>query len=121
MIPGELLPAIEAGFVASDAVVAEAFPTGLARVLVSHCRPEPLLGALRRLDAGPQRMVAAGYINRGGTFDVEGMLFANRCSWAHIVQHVAGLLGQGLSSYLSDDVVAALAGRGDPAILYSDS
>lgn len=112
---------VEAAFALPDSVIAEAFPRGLARVLVSHCRPEPLLGALRRIDGGPGKMAAAGYINRGGTFDVEGMLFANHCTWAHIVQHVAGLLGLNLSTFLSDDVAAALAGRADPAILHSHS
>lgn len=110
---------IEAAFAVSDAAVTQAFPPGLARVMVSHCRPEPLLGALRRLDHG--RMAGLGYINRGGTFDVEGMLFANHCTWAHIVQQAAAMVGLPVSSFLSDDVVTALAGRGDPAILHPNS
>lgn len=109
---------VEAGFVLPDEVLAEAFPPGLARVIVSHSRPEPMMGALRRLDSGPQKTLAAGYINRGGTFDVEGMLFANRCSWAHIVQKAVTLLGDDPSNYLSQPVRAALQGRGNPAEIY---
>lgn len=109
---------IEADFVTPDATVAAAFPAGVPRVLISHSRPEPMLGALRRIDGGPEKMKAAGYINRGGTFDVEGMLFANHCTWAHIVQYATGLLGEDASRLLSVEVMAALAGRGDPADLY---
>jgi len=110
---------IEAGFVASDAVIAQAFPAQLPRVIVSHSRPEPLLGTLRRIDSGPGKTAAMGYINRGGTFDVEGMLFANHCTWAHIVQQTANLLGVAVTDYLSSDIRAALEGRGDPADIYS--
>ena len=112
---------IEADFVVSDDVLAHAFPPGLPRVLVSHCRPEPLLGALRRLASGPAAMAGLGYINRGGTFDVEGMLFANRCTWAHIVEQAARLAGRPPEAFLSADVTATLAGRGDPALLYQRS
>ena len=35
-----------------------------------------MLGLLRRLDGGPSKTVAHGYISRGGTLDVAGMLFA---------------------------------------------
>lgn len=109
---------IEADFVASDSTISRSFPAGLPRVLVAHCRPEPLLGVLRRLDGGPHNTVAVGYINHGGTFDVEGMLFANHCTWAHIVQRVADLLDLRHPSLLSEDVLAALAGRGNLAALY---
>mgnify|MGYP003298573029 CR=1 FL=1 len=34
------------------------------------------LGALRRIDSGPDTTRELGYINRGGTLDVAGMLFA---------------------------------------------
>lgn len=112
---------IEAGFVVSDDAFAEAFPASIPRILVTHCRPEPLLGALRRLDGGHGKMAALGYINRGGTFDVEGMLFANHCTWAHIVEQAARLAGRPLDAFMSDEVVATLAGRGDPAILYQRS
>lgn len=109
---------IEAGFVAADDVIAQSFPPQLPRVVVTHSRPEPMLGVLRRIDGGPGKMVAVGYVNHGGTFDVEGMLFANRCTWAHIVAHAATLLGKDPAQFLADEIRAALAGRGDPADLY---
>src|SRR5690606_29626837 len=110
---------IESDFVIAESQLAEAFPANMARVIVSHCRPEPMLGVLRRLDSGAARTRALGYINRGGTFDVEGMLFANQCTWAHIVQQAAQALGERVSRYLSEDIVATLAGRGNPAALYT--
>ncbi|NLC35175.1 MAG: xylulose 5-phosphate 3-epimerase [Alcaligenaceae bacterium] len=109
---------IEAGFVTPDAIVDAAFPAGLARVIISHSRPEPMLGALRRIDGGPGNTAALGYINRGGTFDAEGMLFANQSTWAHIVQKAATLLGEDAAAYLADNVMAALAGRGRLGDIY---
>lgn len=77
---------LESAFVLDDATLQGLFPPQLPRVLLTHTRPEPMLGVLRRLDGGPQRMQALGYINRGGTLDVAGMLFANRCTAAHAVE-----------------------------------
>jgi hypothetical protein len=59
----------EAAFVATDDQVAEPFPAHLPRVIVSHTRPEPMIGVLRCLDNGPQRTRYLGYRNCGGTFD----------------------------------------------------
>jgi phosphoketolase len=61
-------------------------------VLVCHGRPDYALGLLRRIDSGPDKVRAVGYINQGGTFDTEGMLQANRCAWQHIVQVATDLL-----------------------------
>ncbi|HZH56748.1 MAG TPA: xylulose 5-phosphate 3-epimerase [Burkholderiaceae bacterium] len=110
---------IEAGFVCPDAALNAAFPSDMPRVIVSHTRPEPMLGALRRIDGGPRSTAAAGYINRGGTFDVQGMLFANHCTWAHIVQLAAQVMAEPATRFLNDRVMNALAGRGHLADLYS--
>ncbi len=105
----------EREFVAGDDVLQRCFPqAAAARVIVGHMRPEPTLGLLRRLDTGPERTRALGYISRGGTLDVGGMLFANRCTWAHIVAEAAQVLGRDLSRILSTDELAAVSGRGDP-------
>ncbi len=109
---------IEADFVLEDDVLEQAFPAGVPRIIISHSRPEPMLGTLRRLDGGPESTLALGYINRGGTFDVQGMLFANRCTWAHIVAHASKLLGHELQQFLPSRLRSALEGRGDPADLY---
>lgn len=119
--PGRLRQArdkVEADFVLPDSVLEQAFPADMPRVLVSHTRPEPMLGVLRRLDGGPSSTVAMGYINRGGTFDVRGMLFANQCTWAHIVAQAARLTGLELERFLSFRQREALVGRGDPADLH---
>src|SRR5690625_4884859 len=107
----------EAELVDDDATIASLFPVGLPRVILSHTRPEPMLGILRRIDGGPTRTRALGYINRGGTLDVNGMLFANRCTWAHAVDEAAMLAGWARSDVLDEARQAALDGRGDPACL----
>ena len=112
---------VEAGFVQAQEQVSQDFPLALPRIIVSHSRPEPMLGALRRLDGGPQNTVALGYINRGGTFDVEGMLFANHCTWAHIVAVAVRLTGGNPGNYLNEEITAALAGRGKPSDLYRET
>ena len=109
--------AIEAGFVLDDAALQALFPPGLPRVLMSHTRPEPMLGVLRRIDEGPVRMTALGYISRGGTLDVPGLLFANRCTWAHAVDAAASLAGWSRESVLGQAVLRAIDGIGNPADL----
>jgi len=84
---------IEADFVIGDAALQALFPPGLPRVLMTHTRPEPMLGILRRLDGGPARTRALGYISRGGTLDVDGMLLANRCTWKHALDAASAVAG----------------------------
>ena len=105
---------IERSFTASDAALTALFPPDMPRVIVTHTRPEPMLGLLRRLDGGPARTVAHGYISRGGTLDVAGMLFANRSTWAHLAESAARLLGRSRNEFLSPAECAAIDGRGDP-------
>jgi phosphoketolase len=107
----------EASYVMDDTELHSLFPPDRPRLLVTHTRPEPYLGMLRRIDSGPATTRALGYINRGGTLDVEGLLFANRCSWAHAVDAAAELLGLETSAFLSDAEHAAVEGRGDPNVL----
>ena len=120
--PGRLrIPrdAMEAEFVDEDATVSTLFPQGLPRVILTHTRPEPMLGILRRIDNGPTRTHALGYISRGGTFDVPGMLFANRCTWAHTVDAAATVAGWNREALLDPAQRAALDGTGDPKDLLS--
>lgn len=109
--------AIERAFTADDAALSALFPPNLPRVIAAHTRPEPMLGLLRRLDGGPAQTIAHGYISRGGTFDVAGMLFANRSSWAHLVESAARLLGRPREQLLSAAECDAVDGRGDPLSL----
>jgi phosphoketolase len=105
----------ERAFVASDEAMQRLFPPAAAtRVVVTHMRPEPTLGILRRIDTGPQRTRSLGYVARGGTLDVAGMLFANRCTWAHVAAEAADALGVDLATVLGADELAAVRGLGDP-------
>nr|WP_237489182.1 xylulose 5-phosphate 3-epimerase [Tsuneonella aeria] len=112
---------IEQSFTAEDAALAELFPSNMPRVIATHTRPEPMLGLLRRLDGGPSATVAHGYISRGGTLDVAGMLFANRSTWAHLVESSTRLLNRPRDQFLSAAECAAIDGRGDPHDLLSPS
>ena len=109
--------AMEQAFTASEDRLEALFPRGLARVLLTHTRPEPMTGVLRRLDGGPEQLRALGYISRGGTFDVAGMLFANRCTWAHTVDAAMALLPKKTLDLLSEDERRAIDGQGDPSAL----
>jgi phosphoketolase len=107
----------ERDYVLPDAVVLRHFPSGTPRVFVTHTRPEPYLGALRRIDSGPATTRALGFINQGGTLDVPGLLFANGCTWAHTVAAALAVMGKPLNNGLSADEQAAIAGRGNPALI----
>jgi len=103
----------EAAWQASDKLRNRLFPTSVqARVFLTHTRPEVLLGHLRGLDLGVNKTAALGYINRGGTLDVNGLLLANRCSWAHLLAKLAELTEQDLTQWLTKGEMAALAGEG---------
>lgn len=108
----------EARVTLSDDRLRSLFPPALPRVLVTHTRPEIMTGLLRRIDEGPAKFAAHGYISRGGTLDAMGMLFANRCTWAHLVQSAAALLDVPIAELLSVAEEAAVMGRGEPAALW---
>ncbi|WP_147652654.1 xylulose 5-phosphate 3-epimerase [Vulcaniibacterium gelatinicum] len=108
----------EAGYVMRNTRLAALFPPGTPRVFLTHTRPEPYLGALRRLDTGPATTRALGFINRGGTLDVPGLMFANRCTWAHLLAEAASVLSLPVCALLDDGEVAAIEGRGDPGRLF---
>ena len=84
---------LEAAFVLDDERLHQLFPPDLPRVILSHTRPEPIIGVLRRLDSGPAKTRALGYISRGGTLDVPGMLRANRCTWEDALRAAAEVTG----------------------------
>lgn len=107
----------EARYTHAETQVRTLFPTERPRVFLTHTRPEPFLGALRRVDTGPATTVALGFINRGGTLDVPGLLFANRSTWAHVVEAAARVLGMERASLLTEDELAAVSGTGEPATL----
>lgn len=108
---------IEEASTAQDSVLRTFFPAGLPRIVLTHTRPEPMTGLLRRIDEGPGQLRALGYLSRGGTLDVPGMLFANRCTWAHAVDAAMTIAGFRQTGLLTDDERRAIEGRGDPTVL----
>lgn len=110
----------ESGHVHDDETLRRWFMPAQPRLFVTHMRPEPFLGALRRLDEGPGFTHALGYRNRGGTLDVDGLMFANRCTWAHAVEAAAHLLGQPPAAWFSSAEYEAVMGHGLPAVLWQE-
>jgi phosphoketolase len=84
------------------------------RLFFCHGHGEAVLACCRPLDLGPARTLALGYINQGGTLDSEGMLFANKCTWAHGALQLARRLRLNDDAWLSDAELAAVLGTGDP-------
>ena len=107
---------IEGRFVLEDAAIERLFPAQLPRVIVTHTRPEPMTGILRRIDGGPDCTSVLGYRNRGGTLDVAGMVLANDCTWAHILHAAAKLLATAPNTLLESEELAAIEGHGDPRL-----
>lgn len=88
------------------------------RIIVCHTHPEVMTGVLRNLDTGADSTRFMGYRNRGGTLDVFGMLYANKQSWAHILNEAAQTLTNiSIDQILGDDEFAALAGETNPEVL----
>ena len=88
-----------------------------SRIALTHMRPELFRGHLASLLPRASQSRVLGYINRGGTLDDFGMLFANRCTWAHAVEAYAQLSQTDLSLYLSPEEAAAVQAKGRPAHL----
>jgi phosphoketolase len=87
--------------------------THAQRIVITHTRPESLMGILRPLDTANSRMQFLGYKNRGGTLNVAGMLYANRCSWIHLLATCADALELPRSALLHNPELAVLEGEGD--------
>ncbi len=75
----------EVDFVAKRDLLKRLFPTNVKkRIFVCHTRPEIVLGVCRPLDLDPERTIALGYANRGGTLNTDGLLQANYCDSSQI-------------------------------------
>jgi phosphoketolase len=108
----------EAEMMASSEMVNQLFPDAVpARVFLSHMRPETLQGVIRPLDTGSGKTKVLGFINHGGTLNEAGMLFANRCTWAHAVAAVAETISCDLQELLTEAEIAAISGKGDPYVV----
>jgi phosphoketolase len=110
----------EAAAVASEAERDAVFSVHTrTRVFITHTRSDMMCGLLRRLDLGPAHTMVLGYLNHGGTLDTPGMLYANRCTWAHVVAEVARLQACSPGDFLNAEEAEAVAGRGDPYAVIS--
>ena len=99
----------EAAWQAPASVKERLFPAAVTdRIFLCHTRPEVLLAHLRPLDLGSEHTRALGYVNRGGTLDVEGLLLANRCSWMHALETLARMLDEPLEAWLDEEERARL-------------
>lgn len=111
--------AMEAEFCTSTSMLGEHLAG--TRILISHTRAEVMTGTLWPLVRSCDNWVGLGYRNRGGTLDEPGMLYANRCSWAHVLKEYAQASQSPLEALLSAEEIAALEGTGDPRlILYAN-
>ena len=94
---------------------AELYPNSTpARLFVTHTRPESIFGILQPLHTGKDMTSGLGFINKGGTLNVPGMLFVNRCTWVHILLEVARVLGMLQEELLTSEEIAVLSGRASP-------
>lgn len=94
------------------------FPQRLhRRVALTHMRPEVFRGHMHTLFPDPGHSEVLGYTNQGGTLNEAGMLFANRCSWGHTLAACASVLNKPPGEWLSSAELAAVEGRGDPALI----
>jgi len=87
------------------------------RVALTHMRPEVFRGHLHTLFPHPAHSRVLGYINRGGTLNEAGMLFANHCSWGHALAACAAVMDKPPGEWLSSAELAAVEGRGDPSVI----
>jgi phosphoketolase len=79
--------ATEIAFVAFDEQLNELFPVNVPRLIVSHTRPEPMIG-----------------------------VFANGATWAHIIVDACKSMGLDNAGFLSKEELLALSGQGDPRV-----
>lgn len=102
----------ESGHTAPSRLRENLYPDSVqTRVFVTHTRPEVFIGTLQPLNTGNDRTGALGYINHGGTLNVPGMLFVNRCTWAHILEETARVLSTSRGALLTAPELAALDGK----------
>lgn len=85
-------------------------------IALTHMRPEVLRGHLHSLMPQKNSHVL-GYINRGGTFNEFGMQFANKATWAHVLEAYAQSTQTPLTQYLSTAEADAVLGVGEPLVL----
>ncbi|TBU97971.1 xylulose 5-phosphate 3-epimerase [Stutzerimonas kirkiae] len=108
----------EDAVLAGNALVARLFPERMeTRILLTHMRPEVARGHLWTLLPDARKSSVLGYRNRGGTLDEIAMQFVNRACWANVLAACARLRNVPRTALLTPEEAAAVAGKGDPAVL----
>ncbi len=101
----------EAEYISGKEIISEIIKDHIKHVLiVSHTRPEVMLGTLQPLWNG-RNVKGLGFINEGGTLGVDDMFFVNKCSWAHIIHHVENITK---FQILTNGEIDALNGNASP-------
>jgi phosphoketolase len=104
----------EQAHVAPAGLKEELYPDSiLPRIFVTHTRPEIMLGVLQMLNTSNQT-ASLGFIAQGGTLATPGMLFVNRCTWTHILDRIASIVGIARKELLTTEEQAALDGKISP-------
>lgn len=110
---------LEGEEVLAPEIIDALFPESAAvRVFVTHTRPEPFIGTIWPLLRNPVQTPVLGYVNRGGTLDEKGMLFANRCTWVHVLAAAAVGLGDQPEVWLNEAELGALMGECAPSAIF---
>lgn len=100
-------------------VIGDLFPaSATARVFVTHTRPGPFIGVVWPLLINTAQTPVLGFINHGGTLDENGMLFANQCSWAHVIAAAAISLGRRPQELLNENELGAVMGITEPSAIF---
>jgi len=100
--------------VVSASLKRELYPDSIVnRIFVTHTRPEVIVGVLQPLNTG-NHTVALGFTGQGGTLTTSGLLFVNRCTWAHIIEETARILNISRGQLLTVEELAALDGEACP-------
>lgn len=99
---------------ASKKIWDSVLPKNIEHVLLAtHTRPEVITGAISPLLSG-RNLVLSGFINRGGTLSVAGMLFVNKCSWLHMLGNASKMLELNIKQILSPTELKVLDGKVAP-------
>jgi hypothetical protein len=77
-----------------------------------------MAGVLRPIDTGKGTKFL-GYSNHGGTLCENGLLYANSCTWGHVIEAVGDICNINLNALLTSSERAALRGEANPALLWS--
>lgn len=94
-------------------IIEKIIPQNIKEIIIaSHTRPEIMIGTLQPFWRH-HNVRSFGFINRGGTLDTGGMLFVNKSSFVHILQHLETVVGSE-SNLLTEEENKVLNGEVSP-------